>query len=93
MTGSPRLIDLKRGHPSTSILPAIQLEEATSKILRSQDLPQDSYGVDRHPLHYGPDGGNQFMRTELGQWLGEKYGTDPVQPYGSSMVSTLWPCN
>ena len=83
MTASHRLIDMKRGHPSTSILPVTQLDEAASKVLRSQDPQDDSYGVDRQHLHYGPDGDNHHIRTGLGQWLGEKYGTDPVRRYGS----------
>ncbi|KAK6521078.1 hypothetical protein TWF506_001311 [Arthrobotrys conoides] len=75
------LIDFMRGHPSTSLLATSEILAAANAVLGSSDLPQDSFGEDRHPLHYGPDLGNISFRREIGIWSAARYGlkapTDP----------------
>ncbi|KAK6351196.1 hypothetical protein TWF718_004366 [Orbilia javanica] len=75
------LIDFMRGHPSTSLLATSEILAAANAALGGSDLPQDSYDVDRHPLHYGPDLGNLSFRRDVGIWSAARYGlktpTDP----------------
>lgn len=80
-TGPPRAppantIDLLRGHPSTRLLATSEIAKATSVILNSPHLPDDSYGETRHPLQYGPDMGNKATREEIGKWMSERYGLE-----------------
>jgi aspartate/methionine/tyrosine aminotransferase len=67
-------IDLLRGHPSTHLLATDEIRESAAKVLSSNNsLPNDSYAKIRHPLHYGPDQGNEDMRAEIGKWTAERY--------------------
>ncbi|PWW80096.1 PLP-dependent transferase [Tuber magnatum] len=72
-------IDLLRGHPSTRLLATDLIRESAAKVL-SSDLPQDSYAQVRHPLHYGPDLGNEDLRAEIGRWTAGRYGLKEAIP-------------
>ncbi|RPA97242.1 PLP-dependent transferase [Choiromyces venosus 120613-1] len=72
-------INLLRGHPSTRLLATDLIRESAAKVL-SSDLPQDSYARIRHPLHYGPDQGNEDLRAEIGRWSAERYGLKKAIP-------------
>lgn len=67
-------IDLLRGHPTTSLLATTPFLAATDGLLGKPDeLPGDSYDVNRHPLGYGTDAGNVEVRREIVRWQGELY--------------------
>ncbi|TFA97479.1 Uncharacterized protein CCMA1212_010791 [Trichoderma ghanense] len=63
-------INLLRGWPSPSLLPAQLLSSATQRILSS---PVSSVPL----LQYAPDEGYQPLRERLAQWLGRHYGVEP----------------
>lgn len=69
------MLDLLRGHPSTSLLPTAAVYEAAAVALNSpQLLPPDSKAAgSHHPLHYGPDQGNLVVRDEIARWTSERY--------------------
>jgi DNA-binding transcriptional MocR family regulator len=64
------LINLLRGWPSPSMLPAQSLKSAAEKALSDPAIFVPG-------LQYGPDPGYQPLRDELARWLGEFYGVDP----------------
>ncbi|RDA85164.1 hypothetical protein CP532_1580 [Ophiocordyceps camponoti-leonardi (nom. inval.)] len=71
MTSPPRrLINLLRGWPSPSVLPAGLLSAACQRVLAD---PDSSTPV----LQYGPDRGYQPLREALASWLGRRYGVEP----------------
>ncbi|KAL6884358.1 Aspartate/tyrosine/aromatic aminotransferase [Trichoderma longibrachiatum] len=63
-------INLLRGWPSPSLLPAQLLSSATQRILAS---PATSVPL----LQYAPDEGYQPLRERLAEWLGRHYGVKP----------------
>ncbi|RDA92152.1 hypothetical protein CP533_5628 [Ophiocordyceps camponoti-saundersi (nom. inval.)] len=70
MTSPPRrLINLLRGWPSPSVLPASLLSGACQRVLAD---PESSTPV----LQYGPDRGYQPLREALASWLGRQYGVE-----------------
>ncbi|KAK6361571.1 hypothetical protein TWF730_005291 [Orbilia blumenaviensis] len=83
------LIDFMRGHPSTSLLATSEMLAAANAVLGgAEDLPQDSYDEDRHPLHYGPDLGNISFRREIGLWSAARYGlASPTPPEMINLTS------
>jgi len=60
-------INLLRGWPSISLLPAETLRAASQTALTNQSIWAPG-------LEYGPDPGYQPLREKLAQWLGEFYG-------------------
>ena len=78
-------IDLFRGHPSTRLLATDLIRESAAKVL-SSDLPQDSYSRVRHPLHYGPNMGNEDFRAEIGRWTAGRYGLKEAIPAYTSYL-------
>ena len=68
---SPKsLINLLRGWPAPSMLPAAALQRAVDRILSNP-------AVAKTALAYGPDLGYQPLREELARWLGRSYGVSP----------------
>ncbi|KAJ9149059.1 Aminotransferase [Pleurostoma richardsiae] len=65
-----KLINLLRGWPSPSLLPAELIKAAANKVLSDPDVYVPG-------LQYGPDPGHQGLREELAQFLGGFYGADP----------------
>ncbi|KAI1640111.1 pyridoxal phosphate-dependent transferase [Biscogniauxia mediterranea] len=60
-------INLLRGWPSTSLLPAEALRRASQTALSDPEIFNPA-------LEYGPDPGYQPLREELARWLGQFYG-------------------
>ncbi|KAI1487710.1 pyridoxal phosphate-dependent transferase [Biscogniauxia mediterranea] len=60
-------INLLRGWPSTSLLPAEALRRASQTVLSDPEIFNPA-------LEYGPDPGYQPLREELARWLGQFYG-------------------
>jgi DNA-binding transcriptional MocR family regulator len=64
-TGEP--INLLKGWPNPSLLPAKELLEAANAVLTKPDIFTPA-------LCYGPDEGHPGLRQALGQWLADFYG-------------------
>lgn len=64
----PRLINLMRGWPSPSLLPASLLSAAATRLLADPTVYTPA-------LQYGPDPGYQPLREGLARWLGGFYAT------------------
>ena len=62
-----RLINLLRGWPSPSLLPASLLRAAANRVLSDPAIAVPA-------LQYAPDPGYQPLRESLAEWLGECYG-------------------
>ncbi len=71
-TAKKKLINLIRGWPAPSLLPARQLKVASAKVLSDPTLLVPS-------LQYGPDPGYQPLREQLAGYLGEffRVSSDP----------------
>lgn len=63
-----RLINLMRGWPSPSFLPAPLLSAASQRLLADPAIYTPA-------LQYGPDPGYQPLREGLARWLGRFYGS------------------
>ncbi|KAB8298228.1 hypothetical protein EYC80_001963 [Monilinia laxa] len=59
-------INLQRGWPNTSLLPAQAIQDAANKVLTNPDLANPG-------LLYGPDPGPSNMRESVAKWLREFY--------------------
>ena len=66
---SKKLINLLRGWPAPSMLPAPLLRAAADHILSDPSIFVPA-------LQYGPDPGYQPLREALGSWLGGTFGVD-----------------
>jgi DNA-binding transcriptional MocR family regulator len=66
-TSKRKAINLLRGWPATSLLPAAALHTASQTALSDQSIWAAG-------LEYGPDPGYQPLREELAGWLGRFYG-------------------
>lgn len=62
-------INLLRGWPAPSLLPAEALKKASASVLSDPDIFTPA-------LQYGADPGYQPLREQLAAWLSEFYGTD-----------------
>ncbi|ETS75903.1 hypothetical protein PFICI_12847 [Pestalotiopsis fici W106-1] len=62
-------INLLRGWPAPSLLPAAALQSASASVLSDPSISVPA-------LQYGPDPGFQPLREQLAGWLSEFYGTD-----------------
>ncbi|KAF7518007.1 hypothetical protein G7054_g13596 [Neopestalotiopsis clavispora] len=62
-------INLLRGWPAPSLLPADALKKASASVLSDPDIFTPA-------LQYGADPGYQPLREQLAAWLSEFYGTD-----------------
>lgn len=81
LAGKKKLINLLRGWPAPSLLPATDLQEATNYVLSD---PERAVPV----LQYGIDPGYQPLREELARWLNELYPryTPPASPGPGQVV-------
>lgn len=61
-------INLLRGWPAPSLLPAGALQKASAAVLSNPDVSVPA-------LQYGPDPGYQPLREQLAAWLSDFYGT------------------
>ena len=78
MNGSPsKLINLLRGWPNPSLLPAAQIKAAASAALSDPDVSTPG-------LLYGPDPGYEPLRQQLAQWLTAFY--QPSDPISSERI-------
>lgn len=77
----PRLINLMRGWPSPSLLPAPLLSGASHRLLADP-------AVYTPALQYGPDPGYQPLREGLARWLGGFYAPGGV-PAGETTADRI----
>ncbi|EEY22218.1 aminotransferase [Verticillium alfalfae VaMs.102] len=70
VTRTPHLINLLRGWPSPSLLPAAALTAAAARALSDPTISVPG-------LQYAPDPGFQPLREDLAAWLGPVYGAAP----------------
>ena len=73
-------INLLKGWPNPSLLPAKELLEAAGKVLTDPTVFTPA-------LLYGPDEGHEPLRQAIGDWLGDFYG-NAVQQWRNSKSST-----
>lgn len=69
MSTAKKPINLMRGWPSPSLLPAALLSAASQRLLADPAIYTPA-------LQYGPDPGYQPLREGLARWLGRHYGVD-----------------
>lgn len=63
------LINFFPGHPTTELLPKAEIKQATVNILTDCDNLGDSKSYfERHPLNYGTDEGEQWIRQAIANW-------------------------
>ncbi|KAM0323530.1 hypothetical protein ACHAQA_008811 [Verticillium albo-atrum] len=70
VTRTPQLINLLRGWPSASLLPAAALTAAAARALSDPAISVPA-------LQYAPDPGFQPLREDLAAWLARFYGVAP----------------
>lgn len=71
------MINFFKGHPSSNLLPALEIKEAAVKVLdKCAESPFifDKDPVNRHPLTYGEDMGNLDVRTAIANWEKKRFG-------------------
>ncbi|KAG0687308.1 hypothetical protein C6P40_002535 [Pichia californica] len=59
-----------KGHPSTELLPTVELLQASQTVLTKFNKTLANYDgrSNTHPLNYGPDLGNLEIRSLIAQW-------------------------
>lgn len=73
---SKKPINLLRGWPSTTLLPASALQRSASAVLGTPSVAAPA-------LLYGPDSGYQPLRESLASWLSRFYGTAAAAAAGA----------
>lgn len=68
------VINLQQGCPTLRLVPTQAIAEASQSLLAQPDIAQR--------LMYGPDGGEDYVRANIAQWLTSFYGPEsgPVTP-------------
>ncbi|ODV97333.1 hypothetical protein PACTADRAFT_49065 [Pachysolen tannophilus NRRL Y-2460] len=69
---SSKTINFFKGHPTSDLLPSLEILEATTNVLKAADAEPFKYDNDtenRSPLQYGSDLGNLDIRQIIANWI------------------------
>lgn len=76
------MIDLGKGHPSTSLLSTKEFAAASAYVYSqlASDNAEQYTDDDRHPLQYGTDAGPRKVRVTISKWFSRMYNRPAADP-------------